>query len=290
MQKIIEEENEVVSESITKPFENVQGLEAIILGLDKAIIKPVYTENVDNRQHQKMERYAAIINENRKIVEAIVSNKYTLVQHKDAFEPLIKAVKLLNIKVHGEVVDCGGRVYINMLFDSPEAKVIPADGHEIQLGLRAINSYDASHALFAEAYGYRALCTNGMILGKTLVSCVKKIHIGEISEAKLMSTFIKEVLKSSPKLIKLTNDAIKERVSQMHMQVVFKRLKFGDRQVMKILKRVKKHEEITRYDLYNRATDWITHQPNITEDTKRVYHSRATELLEKPIAIIIGRE
>jgi len=85
----------------TKQFDNKQQLEAIIAGLPKAHAETLHRgaeleevsdledqEQVENPSKTVQEKRVAIINEETDSMAAVASDKYDIVQHREAFQPL----------------------------------------------------------------------------------------------------------------------------------------------------------------------------------------------------------
>jgi len=56
----------------------------------------------------------------------------------------------------------------------------PGDGHQMGLSLQCFNSVDGSSRLCAVLRWFRFVCSNGLILGTTLLN-VRQIHNGRIN-------------------------------------------------------------------------------------------------------------
>ena len=102
---------------------------------------------------------------------AVVSNSYTLAQHKDVVEKCLEGLEAAGVTLHN--LDCelgltelGEWMNLRVYFPD-EYSFIPDDGHKIQLRLECINSVDGSCRLTVLLSWLRIVCTNGMVIRET---------------------------------------------------------------------------------------------------------------------------
>jgi len=276
-------------------FKGYDQLESIVMHLDSAELRDVYVQvpSTDGKIHvAKTKRFKAIYNIDRNRVEAIMSDKYTLVQHRDAFFPLLQAVQTIPAEIFGFVTDEGGKVYIDVLFDSEEYKIEPEDGKPINIGLRASNTYDGTGAFIVRAFGYRSYCDNGMVFGKKTIASAYQIHRGAVS-LDVFRSILEELKKFVPMLKETINSAIQDSIEFAQVSEVLKALDIGKRTRINILSRTltktDKDGKISRWELYNTLTDYITHDLEKKKElTREKYHEKAELLLATPVQKLIG--
>jgi hypothetical protein len=119
---------------------------------------------------------------------SVVSRKYCLVEHKDAFDRFLSAVDVLGDRnlTEYDIYNEGSKVQAKWEFPNHQ---IDVDGDKINLQLVVRNSYDRTSAFSVLFGAYRLICSNGMVIGKSL-SKNRQIHIGMID----INNFGKEIL------------------------------------------------------------------------------------------------
>lgn len=260
-----------------------------------------YVENLALGEEQEVKRvvdaignsadvdgWKAIYNTTDGRIAAIVTDKYQLVQHRDFFSTALEAIKNLDLEVgHVSVKDARERV---------DFEVVPVDaeifgGERIALGLRLSNSINASIGARVEAYGLRLVCTNGLI-GRTVFGGKSMIHVGENISVERVADGIEEVIPiAKANLNKVVLSASSAQVG--NAKEVLEEAGFGKIYQKEIIagfyagtidpETGEASRELTRWDLYCRATEVIDHKHiGVTENTREDMHRRANELLLSP--------
>jgi hypothetical protein len=115
----------------------------------------------------------------RPIPVGIVSNKYSLVQHREIGDRCVAGMKLSGI----DTVDIKSELglselseWMNLRIYFPEEYSFMAnDGHNLDLRLECFNSVEGSSRLKILLGWFRIVCLNGMIIGETLAE-IDDIH------------------------------------------------------------------------------------------------------------------
>lgn len=133
---------------------------------------------LDESGSKKINGFKAIVQDDpvtkRSEVVAIPTKRYTIVQHKDAFRPIVEGLTLAGVKDFGFVARNRGAKATLQLYTGTSV----TDGtSRIQLAINCENSYDGSTAVnygftmkrqegqwLVELVGYREVCSNGMKL------------------------------------------------------------------------------------------------------------------------------
>ncbi len=121
----------------------------------------------------------AIVRMDTNQVLSVVSDRYKLVNHEDAYVRAMTAIQASNLDTNGmtESIDysySGARMIVKLKF--PEHRVIIGKSDdEVDLQLNIHNSYDGSKPFTIDVGGYRLVCSNGMIIGQTF-SKVQRRH------------------------------------------------------------------------------------------------------------------
>ncbi|MHA1685223.1 MAG: DUF932 domain-containing protein [Candidatus Heimdallarchaeaceae archaeon] len=257
-------------------FEDVDQLWEIIHNLDRAEERQVLIQTPEGVK--AVRSYKAIWNIDSNSLEAITSDRYSLLQHYEAFEPVVKSLKMSKVVAKGEVINGGGRVWINILFDEV---IRPADKEEIAIGIRVMNSYDRTASLQAAPYGLRLVCQNGMFLRSVLGIRTAQLHVGTLHPERLFINLIEKTIKAKVRLSELTEIAMREILKEeMLEKILTEEIHFGKRRTELILEKVKKIDNPTKWDLYNIITQHLTHEAqNISENRREYFGSLATQVL-----------
>ena len=119
----------------------------------------------------------------RSIPVGIVSNKYTLVQHRDIGDRCVEGMKLAGIStisIRSEVGLSELGEWMNLRLYFPDSySFMGDDGHNLDLRLECFNSVEGSTRLTILLGWYRLVCSNGMIIGETLAE-ISDIHNSQL--------------------------------------------------------------------------------------------------------------
>jgi len=275
-------------------FNGLEELQEIIKGLDRAEIREVYVKEPVSNFYKK-QKCVAIWNVDRNELEAIMSDKYVLVQHSDAFFPLIQAVQSFNSEVFGFVNNEGGKVFIDVLFNDDALSINPLDEHKINLGFRASNTYDGSGAFIVQAFAYRGYCQNGMLFGRQSLAQSYQIHRGKVSIA-VFTEIMHKLQDLVPLIRKNINSAILDEFEFNELPEILQGYGLGKRSLIKVQEKILENaglevkDKLNRWDVYNGITSYISHDLNERiEITRQRYHKIAEKVLITPIASIKRR-
>lgn len=133
--------------------------------------------------------------ENR-IPVGIVSNTYTLAQHTKVAELCIKGIKKCGIDVNNVRCELGLTPYgewMNFRIYFPdEYNFAASDANPLKLRLECFNSVDGSSRLTILFGWFRFICSNGMVIGKTIRE-LRDIHNRHMDLTKI-NTIILEAM------------------------------------------------------------------------------------------------
>lgn len=268
-----------ISYKTIRSFASPDELRQIISNLDRAELREVYIQQADGQV--KAKNAVAVWNVTKNKLETIATGKYTLVQHSEAFRELPDAIPE---DAHGFVTDEGGRVAIDVLLNDDRYKILPPDGHEVKIGIRAVNSINRTAAFTITCFGYRAICRNGMVLGKQVFSRSYQLHRGGVT-TEVYRTVFQEILGVIPKLNLVISDAYSDTITKSEATLALMKLGFKRRTALKI----EVPSVTNRWELYCALTQYITYKivPDRTEIVCSTYHSKAEKLLMTPIQRLI---
>jgi len=273
----------------------------------KADLYPIYYKR--NGTMLPIENRKAVVGETG-TVYAIVSDRYQLLLHEEAYEIVHDILEKLNVKpiqVQEKVAFSrdGGLMHLTICVKEVEV----ADGDLVGLGFNVFNSYDASSALRFNAGGIRYVCSNGIIIPFTsLYAKIRRlIHVkGVIRKPSfdVIKETVEEILSTLGDLADLLTLATKETVSRSDLvhfiETTFSNVpalkekiynylkhrlgidltrevetyrKLRKEEILKFLESIE-DEEYNLWDTYNAFTDILTH-------TRRVDLKTTVKLQEK---------
>lgn len=278
-------------------FSNVAQLEAITLGMDTARLEDIEIAGKPEN------RFKAVVNDSTQGVEAIVSDKYTLILHREIFDPVVQAMKQFGIGIKGTVTKDGGRCYADILFDDPRFKVDIKREEQMQklrngeksdiinFGLRFFNSYDKTTSFGAEVFAQRLVCLNGMI-GIVKIKSIHEIHAGDKKFViKAIANLFEALANESYKFKDIVERARKEIVTEQMLNELLVSWKLGEKHIKEILLRAKKLDELNNWEIYNILTSYITKSMEVRESTKERWHKQyANQILYAPIPVLIQKQ
>ena len=187
----------------------------------------------------------------------VVSKKYALLPHADVVDVLRETLKGQEVKETIRLTHNGARMHLELTLPNITLKV---DGDEIAMRLVVANSYDASRKVNIAFGAYRLVCSNGMIIGRRLIS-VSRRHVGEVSieveQIRKQMTMLTDQFKATAPLIR--------KMASTHLPAP---KNFFDATALHIptylikiaREQFKQEEDGTVWDAYNALTFAITHK------------------------------
>lgn len=197
-----------------------------------------------------------IFNEDRTKLFDVVSDRYSVIDHRSAFEMLEKAMK----EMFGEgmsksvVRSLNGGARIRAEFSIPIPNLEVKRGDLVKVGVQMLNSYDRSSPFIATLYGSRLVCTNGMSVG-TSYGSIKAIHSGSNRESLILNR-LEDMIGEIPRLRELWREWLDVRMTyEDAVELIGER--FPNKYVEPIL--LKELYPMSKWDLYNHLTRFATH-------------------------------
>lgn len=207
----------------------------------------------------------AVVRKDTNEVLSIMSNKYKLVNHEDAYTRAMEAIRESNLDLNGmiESIDYsynGARMITKLKF--PEHRVMIGENDEVDLQLNIHNSYDGSKPFTIDVGGYRLICSNGMVIGRTFSKISRRhtkgldldYYIYQIQGMTEGFTTQTEIWKQESNIQLKTSNVIdfvdnlnwtKKDRDYINNQYMIERKVLGD----------------TKWALNNAITNWSTHAP-----------------------------
>lgn len=142
-------------------FDSLDELEGLVMQMDVAEEVPLYYDTQDVSSLQDVDEFKGIYNRGTQKLANIVTDKYALIQHRDAFITLVSALRRAEVDVVGTVKNNRDNVAIEMTFDG----ILVDDGVEgIELGAKIVNSYNSTSSFRGWGWGLRKVCSNGLYM------------------------------------------------------------------------------------------------------------------------------
>lgn len=266
-------------------FKNISELEGIAKKTDFAETRPIYISD------KPVDSYIAVWNTTKNNLETIVEKKNSgLIQHKDALSMFVDTAKEQGKPLHGNFKNYGGEVIAEIIFD--DLKIKDSSGSNVSLGTRLRNNYSSHAPSFSgSAFGFRSFCSNGMVLGKVLVSNFSTRHTKISDLEKLMGRFIDRIYDSASTLETVIQEADNDNFSEMREMDEYLQAQFLPRKlietVMDELEDRKEHE-LSRYTLYNGLTSYATKHAK-SESMQGIVQTVAQTVLTEPTSKLLER-
>lgn len=287
---------------------NINGIDAfdnVIMDMTKAE-KKTLTVTGKNKPENK---HFAIVNTRSNEVAQIVSDQYKILNHKDFFSMVSDTVRSTgseNMKGYVLESNDGDSYTVRFIFDDIEVTE-PGKGQNIKVGMEFSNSYDSAYAARGRAFFLRISCYNQMILQNIIPECMFSRSHSARSEIALLEAvtikaenFAKQLVQSGVKFQNVMEDAIGDNLvfeKPVQVEDLFKQV-FTERHAQKIsdiarraATRSTEGYNLTRWDLYNAVTDYVSHQPitpNVFEQIlvkaeNKILNNKALEVPAIPV-------
>lgn len=245
--------------------------------------------------------FVGVVNEQNNSLVAVVSKDYQLVQHKEAFQPIIDGLNTIGAKYRIRSSYSKTKAFLSIITENEAT-----DG--VMIGFQVINGFDGKTALnygfrafktqsIIEIVGYRQVCSNGMKvrvpldeaeivtleerrkITNLLYKNLRIVHIGDNVQEKVQSvqyiTEAMELLKNPvSRIIEASQN--KEVGTKIAEEILLKYI--GKRLKQKILGQFRK-EEKTLWGLYNAITYVASHDREISTSTANSLIENSADLL-----------
>jgi len=206
----------------------------------------------------------ALINPDNGKVYSIVSKKYTILKHEEAYQMAKKLIEGLD---WGESVEKvffeanGARFWVKYRFDDMKINV-PNDDSDYNPYLLIGNSYDKFKSFSIRLGVYRQACSNGLFLGEDVAN-VKRLHMPKPMMKGELNTVIKLIKKKAKivveRNVELWKQWMKEKISRDEVEEMIEEMKYvPDKMKEEIIWRFS-NEVATKFGLFMAVTYVISH-------------------------------
>ena len=246
------------------------------------------------------EEFKAIVNKRTGEVAQIATDSYTVLQHRNYYSMLalnFEEIGVNNISGYILEKDGGNAINARVVFrDFVEDE--PAVGKNIMLGAEFNNSFDKKFAATGNAYFYRLICSNGMILKKLIPGCDFSRNHNARSETEMLNSiqiradgFIKGIVESGELFKDVMNDAIESRVVFENPVQLFSSMEeiFGSKKHAENIGQIARksatvgadaHLYLNKWDLYNSSTDYASHNAMTPDVFSKILETAESKILD----------
>ena len=274
--------------------------------LDIAVERPIKVD--DGGVIKDVNNFKGIYNLTKGMFCASVVSHYNVITHKEYFDGFAEALNNLGIKYKMVVKQQGNRAFADITFEDRNVKFEKLD-EEFATGIRLINSYNKTYGLYAMLMYTRLACLNGMVLTRSEKSVSVKHHSKvaaniQVFIEKRLNTMITQNLDLQNWVSTSMKDSIEWQtccgiIAKMftqlkHREEILKRLNISVIQITnkKTKKKsvqyvwddkTKKKDKITRWEIHNSITEYISHGEQITPHINNLFQHYAEKLLITPL-------
>ena len=284
-------------------------LQHVAAGLDVAEERDVKFGNENNYTGE----YKGIYNTSKDELSQIATKKYSIIQHRDVVNGVHAAIDRLGLEVNGKITDNGDRIEGWLHFTNDDEYRIVEPGstgdEDIKLGIQFQNSYDGSCSMMLQGFGYRSICSNGMILGKKMLGKYHRRHVGDENTAERIQEIAKDVMDDIARrsdrvqaMIEGAHEDVLEKTeiyellderfsAQKHIENILENLDITlittkeeneqgeEEEEINLIKEEDASENITKWEVYNAITAYATHSDEITQNTAENIHNESQKVL-----------
>lgn len=269
---------------------NLHGMNRVVnyaqFQTDKAQKVPLYTEVADGQF--KEVRYQGIQNLSTKEIVTTVSPRYSILQHGDAVRMVGTAMAEYGIQAQGNVRNYGDSILLEVLFDNVR---FDDDSQGIQFGMKFCNSFSKTNGFNGWAYGLRQICSNGMHLWRVIPnSYISVKHTGDVVRrvGERMRMFVENMAEYHGMMVDIIEAAESDIINFGNdAQLVQSLIPYAgsDRRAKDIIERKGIEVETPRWELYNKFTEYASHEELSFTMEERI-HEAAQKILVAPVPII----
>ena len=270
-------------------FNGIVELENSVRNLDRAIRFPVYYKKQlgdETAVFEEAKENCAIYNIDKKRLAKIFTDKYSLLEHNEAFGYITDTLRHLNItNVSGFVKSWNGDV-VQLLVKFDDIKIADDSEQGLNLGFMISNSYNGWSAFKGSAWAYRSICANGMIIGSVITDCkFWEMHYGKPKETflKELEIFINNLITNCGELQNYVNEAIKDTVEWNLAKNILKAILEVEKHRIMLSNRLRyiydEKGSINRWDLFNLVTELASNGESISYGYEQYLQKRAEQIL-----------
>ena len=285
---------------------NVSEVKEATLHLDIAQLMPIKVD--DGGILKDVTNFVGVYNVSKGKFCAAVVPYYNLVGHKQYFDSFAEALERLNIEFKMTLKSAGHKAFADIEFEGRNLKFTKLN-EEFTTGIRLVNSYDKSTGIFVIPRYTRLACTNGMVLSRSEKTLSIKHHSKIVQEIEaFVERKLNNIITENEDLKNWVSESIADSIEWEYacniVGKLFTQIKHRE-QVLKRLdisvvvtkdKKTKKQsveyvwddekvqkKKLTRWEIYNAITQYITHGEQITPFIENIFNKKAEKMLITPL-------
>lgn len=211
----------------------------------------------ENYRLQKVSRDAIVRRDSGKVI-GIVSNDYSLIEHKDVVTEIENALlntggySIIKESVSGD----GARLFIE--YNNPDMRFEVRKGDFVTMTLIFVNSIDGSTRLGFMMGAMRLVCSNGMIVGHRFVNIIRK-HTSGLELESVVNSTKKLTEYFSNKMPAIRKLAETEVNYETYLADIETRKALPVRMLESVRTMAQTQKTQTAWDLYNHFTSYMSH-------------------------------
>lgn len=253
--------------------------------LDTATSNEVYYPSGD------ASRFHVITNNTTGKEVCTVSDKYAILQHKDAVNLILSGIQASGITGSGTLRNYNDNVVVECYFDNLTIRDHSQDGH-INLGMRFTNSFDKSIGFSGNMFGWRQVCKNGMLMNRMVPNAPSMFfkHMGDVIEriTGSVKTFVEGIVKMEGSLLTIINESRNEVITfESHDQLIRFTSQFvgSERRAKQMFELEPIELNTSKWSLYNAMTAYASHENALSYNQYKTIHEGAQDMLLKPMTL-----
>jgi len=210
----------------------------------------------------------------------VAGKHYRVVQHGELVRAVVSQLAEFGLDDTRGRVDAWnmqGRIWITALSSQ---EFSPLAGDTYRDGVQFENSIDGSSAVTAAYYAWREVCRNGLHAWTRELAARRK-HMGTSSIRSWLRLAIRRIREQRPRFEQLIQRAAEMRIEE-DVHTVLLQLNIGPKTAHKIVERLERTSNLTRYDLANALTSYATHELATRPLARQKYEDTARRIMVAP--------
>lgn len=276
-------------------FTGTEELRGIATQMDEAESIPLFYKTEEGEM-QEVETTIGVFNKTQGYLIGTASDRYSILQNAEVLTNLADSFEQLNITPIGQVCNDYDRVAVEVHF--PELAIEEAQHNKpIYMGAKFMNSYNKSSTFKGFGFMHRTWCSNGAYvryaLGEMSFSFA---HIGDLAEnaPTVIGDYVHKLDAASQIITPLLATAQDKKVMFDDMSQIVASLgvwmgskRAGKEVYQHLIREVPEDEfDISRYDLWNAYTSYVSHTSGMSESVRNRISEVAEAVLNPRVKLI----
>jgi hypothetical protein len=202
---------------------------------------------------------------------AIVSRRYSVVQHRDVANEVVGYCEQRGYEiVRMMLLQRGARLMIEV----KSGDMVEIDGDEIEKRCLVYNSYNTTRSISVLTAGMRLVCSNGLV-APGFVERLRKVHVFKFFEI----AKINQTIEAGFKAWNVSLDVLQEAVGTMaNTEKVLEFVKLPETYIKLAKERLPPRENLN--EIWNCLTQILTHEAGCGVNTQIEYYKEANKVFQ----------